>query len=510
MVAKAIGETVDLDKVLVKMKDLLLPDGLFKSSSDQKKSANILNTKIVLELLALFPNENTRSAYKEIAEAVFNLLPTGDDDIIVDPTLLSPLSRISSKKPVASQVVSVARSLLALRYTNDLETLAKVLESLRVITLYKVQPLYVGLSNAVFGIDDPKISTIQVFNVLGNVVQSDQITVVAVKMLGHDNSVFQGALTDSVLDLSSASIDVGSYVVDLAITLADRKKPLIVHKPIVVQGKLAIQRVYVGVSDSMKVDSSELQDVKTQNALTGMRASAAEGESIHVHFSILGPKAGPKKKSLRPHQAFLKFTHLDSGLNTFMVATPSGENQYKVGVSLTTETETFLYKSGEYTLTLLIADPLLADSIEWILGSALLTFPSKVVKDSPLYSKSLQHDSDNTLTALPEISHVMRLADERASDGMATVFTALSLLPLVVFLWYIRSLAPSLTIKSPIQIAFVAIVATILLLYVAYWLALPGVSFYDTIKYICILAPLAVVIGRAALGGAAEVGVKNK
>jgi hypothetical protein len=37
------------------------------------------------------------------------------------------------------------------------------------------------------------------------------------------------------------------------------------------------------------------------------------------------------------------------------------------------------------------------------------------------------------------------------------------------------------------------------LLYSSYWLALPGFSFYQTIYYICFLAPVTFVIGRYAL-----------
>ena len=198
-------------------------------------------------------------------------------------------------------------------------------------------------------------------------------------------------------------------------------------------------------------------------------------------------------------QAFVKFTHIESGLSTFMVASHMGDGLYKVGTSLTAEMETFLYKSGDYTIAILVADVLYAAPVEWLLGTVVLKFPVKAVKESPLYSKSLLHESDNTLTALPEIEHKMRPPAQRASDFMATLFTALSLLPLVGFIVFVFSQKPIIRLASIGDAAFVAAIAAMLLLYVGYWLAIPGISFYETIKYIIILAPITWIVGRSAL-----------
>ena len=47
------------------------------------------------------------------------------------------------------------------------------------------------------------------------------------------------------------------------------------------------------------------------------------------------------------------------------------------------------------------------------------------------------------------------------------------------------------------SLAFVGSIGAILALYVAYWLSLPGVSFYQTIYYLCILFPVAIFAGGA-------------
>jgi hypothetical protein len=47
-----------------------------------------------------------------------------------------------------------------------------------------------------------------------------------------------------------------------------------------------------------------------------------------------------------------------------------------------------------------------------------------------------------------------------------------------------------------------------LLLYVSYWLSLKGVSFYETIKYLCILTPVTVVVGSYSLASVKAMRVK--
>ena len=49
------------------------------------------------------------------------------------------------------------------------------------------------------------------------------------------------------------------------------------------------------------------------------------------------------------------------------------------------------------------------------------------------------------------------------------------------------------------SLAFVGSIGAILALYVAYWLSLPGVSFYQTIYYLCILFPVAIFAGGRAI-----------
>lgn len=84
---------------------------------------------------------------------------------------------------------------------------------------------------------------------------------------------------------------------------------------------------------------------------------------------------------------------------------------------------------------------------------------------------------------------------------MAFLFTVLTILPLLALLLFLTvHLQPDLRrLSSPISIAFAGCILATVVLYVAYWLGLQGVSFYQTIYYLCVLAPVTAVVGSYSL-----------
>ena len=124
----------------------------------------------------------------------------------------------------------------------------------------------------------------------------------------------------------------------------------------------------------------------------------------------------------------------------------------------------------------------------------------KPVVNLPLYARSLLHTSDTTLEPLPEITHQMRPPAKRASPVMSGTFTILTILPLLVLIVTLLQLKLNLSrLQSILSIGFVVSLFAVFLFYAAYWFAVEGVSFYDTIRYICLLLPITWVTGRYAL-----------
>lgn len=531
--------SVSWEEVVNKLRALMLPDGTFKGHRLSTNQAGVMVTglspiehaSIALETLSVGlsdedKNDSTSTFGKvqkvlgEICDASMQLLPQGGDDgeeTAVDPALLSFIHTIANKKQKAAidkRVDVIADSLLNLRHSGDIRVLSLVLDSLAYIksgTQKGPTLINVSLSPTTVGADDAsKIINVKIVDLFGSssTPEVEKIDVTGVSKVGMESVIFSGSIENGKIDLSSQSLTPGLYNAALAIKVKGREKAEIVTKPFSVVYKLDISDVRVAVNQDSKKAADSGTSVTKQNGLDLMTASATSGDVIHVAFSVSTPTKSVKR-FVKPHQAFVKLTHIETGSSAFYVGSSDGQldsstsslgSKYVVSVPLNEEAETFEHLSGDYTLSILVADAYVNAPYEWIVGSMSLTFPAKIVKDMPLYTRSLLHTSDNTLTALPEIVHQNRPPAKRANSLFATVFTALACAPLVAFLLFVLSTQPNIKrLRSFWSVAFVIMVAAFLLLYALYWLAVPLFSFYETIQYLCFMTPALLVVGGYAL-----------
>ena len=519
LACKALGVTVDQD-IVVRLKTFMASDGTFRSVAGSKESS-LQNTKLSLKVLAAFADVISPATLDEMSDAIFPLLPQGDDETAVDPTLLALLGKISSKKPrlIGARLTAVAASLLQLRHSGNLETVAHVIESLNFVTTYKASPLYFALRSSTIDFEGSSrllvVNAVDIFGAPATVVSTE---VISVKRSGRDVVLYKGILDSNSIDLSGVDgIAPGLFSVDLLLTVTGQPKPVPSTLSFIVQGSVDINNVAMGANPSKQVSLSDLATVTTQNGAEEMSASAVNGDYLHIAFDVASrTKAKSSERMQKPHQVFVKCTHKESGTSSFFVAAADGKlsdgtgNKYRATVSLTKEVETFMHQSGIYKISLLVSDVIYGTPIEWSIGSVELLFPAKIIKDSPLYAKPLMYTSDNTLKALPEITHVMKADSKRASAFMSTIFTALTAAPLALFIAYIMFLGPNLRrLQSLSGYLFVGCLLTTLFLYAGYWLALEGVSFYDTIKYLCFLAPITIIVGSTAVSSVADVRIND-
>lgn len=256
-----------------------------------------------------------------------------------------------------------------------------------------------------------------------------------------------------------------------------------------------LNKVLAGVSDAEFISRSDLAKVVPGKSNFQLSASALNSDKLQIEFDI--------DKSV--HQSFVRLGLVGSKHDVVFLAqkseSDSGDDHvsYKSVISFNDEVEKFAHRSGVYSVSLIIADPSMSTPINVVIGTVDVKVPAKPAASHPLYAKSLLHASDVTLEPLPEIVHVNRPPAVKASNFMATVFSALTGLPLVVFVLYALSLRFSLALSLSALVG-VASLALSLGLYVSYWLALEGVSFYQTIKYGFALLPITAVLLRWALG----------
>ena len=303
-------------------------------------------------------------------------------------------------------------------------------------------------------------------------------------------------ITGTSIDLSALNIAPGIYTIISEINKNDKTTSFRTKFAVVTD--CSVDNVRVGLSNSKSGVKDNSKEVSTQNSFTHylINNEGDSNEYISIDYTV--------KSLSKPHQSFIKFTHIESGSSVYFTSTTSGTSnkfKYELIVSFSDEVESFEHLSGDYSISILVGDVYSTEAIEWIIGKIELNFPAKIVKDFPLYTRSLLHTSDNTLKALPEIIHKNNPPSVRASAFMALIFTGLSLVPLLSFLGYIlyQNGANFKYLNSISNIVFVVCVGCCLLVYAFYWLALPGFSFYDTIKYLCFLVPVTFFVASVAL-----------
>lgn len=509
LAGKMAGLPLEGKSVVEKILDLSTPDGTFKSDSGVPGKGSLKNAKLALQALSVLgAAAGSNSKLEKVLEGALQLLPSGEadgDSTVVDPTLLVYLKAQAEKriKLKTKQVQAIAASLLALQHSDCLQTLSLAVEALQLVasSFKGTAPVVVRA-----GEFKPASSTlaVTVTDLFGEKAAVTSIEAKSVKRLGTDKAVATSLpVSAGKLDLSSVAEDLssGRYVVELSIETPDLAKATTASVRFVVTRELAVSKVHAGISDAKQVSANELSAVGSQNKWSGGAAASDAGDIVHVLYNVEVRGAVKEKKFIKPHQSFVKFTHVATGADSFFVGSAVGDaGAFKAAVSLSKEVETLGHRSGEYTVSILVADVTSKAPVEFVLGSLEISVPAKVDKISPLYTTSLLHASDNSLQPLPEIEHKMRPPAKRASIFMSTLFTLLALAPLAAFGLYVLAQSPNIArFTAPSTFLFVALIGAALVLYVAYWLALPGVSFYDTIKYICFLVPATAIAGRSAI-----------
>jgi len=524
LAATVTGEKYPSTKDIVnKLKKLMEPDGTFRSS-ESSSASSILNTRIAMEVISEYSDQATRFTVAEIIETVIKLLPSGDDNNRVDPLLLSYLRKSSDDKFKLNsvQLEVISNSVLSLLHsTRDLRTVSLGLDSLAVVSTYKAQPIFSYLSPEYLSIESIQSVSIHAVDVLGNKLDISAVDVKSLRPLGavkegpsKDSNLFASKLEPGdeglfSIDLESIALSPGVFVLTYSLQIANRKASLTFEKYITLTAEAEFTNLWFGITEAKQVHLSDLTPLPRPGSISGVSGSSTAADYIHVAFTVQA-KGRSDKGIRRPHQAFVKFVHANTSTVTVFTAltsdaadsftATSSSIKYQLGISLSDEVETFLHLSGAYSVEILVGDPALAHPLEWTVGEVELTFPAKVKKELPLYVQSLLAASDNSLTTLPEIAHKMREPAKRASAITSTLFTALALVPLLVLVVFLLRLKPNLKrLQSPYSILFALGILGTLVLYAAYWLGYSGASFYDTIKYLCLLAPVLLIIGRGSL-----------
>lgn len=429
---------------------------------------------------------------KDYLEAYLEYLPGGREGQLSDVTLLVPLRQLSEKRlrllPPALQ--ACAEAILPLKYAADVSSVYHAYEAGLYVNTLKNAPLFLMLSASSFKVNTPATSTVRAFDLLGKELVVDSLDITQVRAIGREQVFWQGlALPSPTMELP-ADLAAGRYLINLKASIKDKSAPAVFQGYVAITDAVSVKHVSAGVS---KETATDLQAV-SQGEFAA-QAIAEDGDLLHVAYAVEGRK---------PQQAFVSLQALqEDGVSAYFLSTRS-EDGYTNSINLLEEAARFQHVSGRYQVTVLVGDAV-TNAVRFVLGEIDIKFPAPHTPTHSLYAKSLLHTSDTTLKALPEIAHVMRPDARRAPAIVATAFAAATWAPLVMFVVFMLSLKPDLSRLSALSsVLWVLVLAAILVLYAGYWLGWQGFHFYATIKYICLLFPVLMVVGRYALPAVME------
>mmetsp|Transcript_12246 Transcript_12246/g.39183 ORF Transcript_12246/g.39183 Transcript_12246/m.39183 type:complete len:675 (-) Transcript_12246:37-2061(-) len=287
----------------------------------------------------------------------------------------------------------------------------------------------------------------------------------------------------------------GTYVLSLRVDAGGRATSA--RRQVQVSTEATLKNVRVAI----KGGKAEEEEVKASYPKPVAEAlSADSSQTLEVAFAVVSRGAGTP---LRPHQVFLRLTHVESGVHTYVVARRRGsKGDYVCSVDLGDDSNNLERRSGEYELHLLVGDRFMRQGVVYKLADASFSLPDpKHVQEVPLYHRPLLHDSDTTLKALPEITHQFREPEALPPQILSLVFTAASVAPSILFVLGLLVLGANLN-GFPGGLGFIWALgfhgglAAILALFVVYWLRL---DMFTTLGGALLLGALTAIFGHRSL-----------
>ena len=252
---------------------------------------------------------------------------------------------------------------------------------------------------------------------------------------------------------------------------------------------VASQVLQLKVTTPVEVASATVNGKKLQlgDKLTGQAFNAASADKLTIKVTL---QQTHDKTPVVAHQAFLRFTHATKKTETYFVLTADTAQIHRTTLQFISLSKKFGHNSGKHHVELILGASTFEKAIVWDMGHVELQLgaapPEKPLR---LYKKPLLYESDMTLKALPEISHVMRTQDSRPPVAVSLVFTVAVLVPLAFFMLFVTRLGlntqrlfeDSVVLFGSV---FLASLGGIFALFGLYWLKL---TMFRTLGYLCVL-----------------------
>lgn len=401
----------------------------------------------------------------------------------------------SLKKPApvnADQAVKLATYFLSRSSVQTPKGVSILLEALNTLSAQKaISPICVMMFGNGQLLPESPVVTVKVSDLLGNPLKPALAVVTTTVTAKTTNEVLANKvnLVPSNVDASLYTYNLkslnparGQYKVD--VEAGSYKQLLKVN----ILGKVKVSSLEVGVGDSDSTSAVKKHMVSYPNKLDTELAADAQ-QKIVLKAQLVDEASG---KPLSVHQAFVLLRNKDTKQEIIFVAEADSSKAYKFEMDVGTRSSDFGYKSGVYSVELIVGDALISNSFKWLLADVSIKFTGEVPKEG----------GNLVRQPLPEIIHQFRVPEKRPARIVSDLFTGLCLAPLALLflLWAKLRVNVSNFPFSLSAVGFHLGLGGILGLFGIFWLKL---NMFDTIRYLIPLALLTFLCGNRLLRGIA-------
>lgn len=388
----------------------------------------------------------------------------------------------SLKKPVpinAEQAVKFATYFLSRTSVQTPKGVSILLEALNTLTAEKtIAPVCIALSgNGQLQPESPVLG-VKISDLLGKPL-SPALAVVSTTITSKTTNEALASKVNLVPTNSDPTVFVynlkalnparGQYKVD--IETGSYKQNLKIN----VLGKVKVASLEIGVGDSDSTSAVKKHSVTYSKKLDTELAADSQ-QKIVLRTQLVDESSG---KPLNVHQAFVLLRNKATGQEIIFVAEADSSKAYKFEMDVGARSADFGYKSGTYSVELIVGDALISNSFKWLVADVNIKFAG----DSP-------KESDNSARKpRPEIIHQFRVPEKRPPRVVSDLFTGLCIAPLALLFILWAKLRTNVS-NFPFSLSAVGFhlgLGAILALFGVFWLKL---NMFETLRY---LIPLALV-----------------
>ncbi|KAH9418812.1 proteasome regulatory particle base subunit [Dermatophagoides pteronyssinus] len=481
-----------------------------------KREDSLLNTGLAFQLASKFSKPLDQNPFVEkIADVIVQADEVNakylqfEGGLGVSSAVIRGIYQLATaaNKPVgitAAQATKFVNYFLSRKYVLTPKGVSEVIETLALFTnnKYHIPYMITKFGSSALSATENPILTIKVTNVLGESVGPVTVTGTSLSMNKDKNNAimknisFKPVAGDSTLfayDFFATKSSLSSGFYTMTVNVSPQKPDARI---------LGNNGIPIGLTilTKVKIDSAELTitDADVGTKTFGLIYPSSLDQLIDVDYlqriqMKFQIKDSQNDQSVRVHQAFVRFYHLDTKQEITFVSELDSNGFHKIDLNLPAKSKDFNDLSGRYQLDLYIGDPLIIEAISWKIGTINLQFGS-------LQSNSMTPTAihRNEYLPKPEIKHIFREQDKRPPALVSNFFTILAMLPLLgLFVaWFKIGVNLSNFKFSLSALLFHGSIAAIFLLYVCFFLKL---NMFQTIKYLAGLSFIAYLSGHSLL-----------